>query len=455
MAAKASRFIAALSLGTALAGVPAGAQTLQEAALEARLAQLEGAVAQLRSELAKARSIPAVSATPNAALAPEAEKRLVALETAKPADGFKVGGTTIKLGGFFKATAAFSNYNGGAPAPLSLGRDFYLPSQIPVGGRSAGREFEASAKQTRIWLDTATPINGHLLSGHLEFDFQASPGTQGSQKTTNAYNPALRRGFITYDNLLFGQEWTNFQYVPALPETTDYVGPTEGTVFVRQTQVRYTRKLSPMLTLSVSAENAETASIGPASAATTENGNDRLPDVTARLVQKVGKGEISLAGVARKLTVDTGTAKASATGWGVSLAGKLPFGTISDLRFMVTHGQGIGRYIGLNFAPDAVYPGVGGKLDTAGVTAGFAALRLGWTSTLRSTFTGSFETVDYPNGVILTAANKSSWSAAANLFYSPVKPLDIGIEFRHGVRELFSGAKGDLDRLEFAAKYNF
>ena len=33
--------------------------------------------------------------------------------------------------------------------------------------------------------------------------------------------------------------------------------------------------------------------------------------------------------------------------------------------------------------------------------------------------------------------------------------IDLGVEYRHGDRELVSGADGQLDRLEFAAKYNF
>ena len=46
-------------------------------------------------------------------------------------------------------------------------------------------------------------------------------------------------------------------------------------------------------------------------------------------------------------------------------------------------------------------------------------------------------------------------SGAVNVFYSPVKPVDLGIEFRHGERKLVSGVTGKLDRIELAAKYSF
>jgi hypothetical protein len=41
------------------------------------------------------------------------------------------------------------------------------------------------------------------------------------------------------------------------------------------------------------------------------------------------------------------------------------------------------------------------------------------------------------------------------LFWSPVKGFDLGVEYRHGERILVSGANGQLDRVEFAAKYSF
>lgn len=36
-----------------------------------------------------------------------------------------------------------------------------------------------------------------------------------------------------------------------------------------------------------------------------------------------------------------------------------------------------------------------------------------------------------------------------------MKSLDLGIEYRHGVRQLLNGEEGKLDRVEAAAKYSF
>lgn len=457
----------------AVSPMAAAAQSPREAALEARLAELERAVGELRAELAAARTAPAgAGATGTAASTAPASTAGTGRNTATsspanaqasaPTDGFTVAGTTIKVNGFIKANVIVSSFDGGALAGNSLGRDFYLPSTIPVGGIEESTRFDAHAKQTRLAISTATPVGTSTLKGLIEADFQVTP-TAGSERTTNGFQPSLRRAFVNVDGflpgqLLVGTEWSLFQNVGALPETTDFIGPTEGTVFVRQPQLRYTQPLGKGLSLAVSVENPETATITPLSPALVENDDDRVPDVVARIGYTAGFGEVSIAGIVRQLSVDEGVADGDATGWGVSAAGKLLFGPKKqhDLRFMITAGQGLGRYLGLNFAPDGIYvPVAGGGLETVDNLAGFAALRLAWTTQLRSTFMGSFQDTDYPDAITPFTANANAWSAAGNLFYTPLKGFDFGLEFRHGERELVDGRSGALDRGEFIAKYSF
>ena len=382
-----------------------------------------------------------------------------------PGTGFRIGNTTFRLSGFIKADAMVSDYSKGDTATNTLGRDFYLPQFIPVDdtpGAGEGVDFDAHAKQTRIVLNTDTPMDGKTVSAHIEADFQTSPGTQGSERTTNGYNFALRRAFITYDGWIFGQEWSNFQNVTVLPEAADFVGVTEGTVFVRQMQARYTRQLSDQFTLSFALENPETASITPTSAVMIENDDDHIPDATVRLVWSPTFGQFSLAGLARQLSVNSPQDNAKKFGWGASVAGRVPFGKDGpyDVRFMLTYGQGASRYVGFNFAPDVIYvmdPATGaGDMETVDVLAGFIAFRVGFTEKLRGNIMGSFQDVDYPsNGIAPLDANELARSIAVNLFYSPVKPLDLGIEYRYGQRKLLSGDKGSLNRVQVVAKHAF
>lgn len=453
---------AALLAGSAMAlPGPAFAQS-NTADLERRVDQLEAMLRQLQGDLADARERAAAAEARSSAAVAKVEAAAAPPPPAKAPDGFTIGGgaTTVKIGGFIKTVATMSRWDDGDVAANSFGRDFYLPSAIPVGGTRESTDTDFSAKQTRLSLSLETPLGGKMLKGYLETDFQTAPGAQGSERTTNGYNMALRRAYLQYQKLTIGQDWTTFQYVGALPESTDFVGATEGTVFVRQPLVRWSQPLSKLATLHLSVENPESATAVAGSPALTEQDDDKVPDFAARLALAPKFGELSLAFLLRQISVDTATQKTNQSGWGVSGGGKIFLNPAksSDFRFMATYGQGIGRYVGLNFAPDAIYTAAADRLDTVKVFAGLGAFRLSLTDKLRLNVIGSYQNVDYPGGFAVGAFNsfnQTAWSGAINLFYSPIKPLDLGFEYRHGERELVSGLEGQLDRFEFAARYSF
>ncbi|RMB34623.1 porin-like protein [Sphingomonas sp. PP-F2F-G114-C0414] len=477
MAFKTRLALTALLAGTALVPGIAQAQTAREVELETRLKALEAAVQDLRGELTAARATAAAPIAPTTMSATStsttpmsvasespgrspgatnvAQAKPVAANSA-PTDGFRVGNTTVKLGGFVRLNVIASRYSDGEAAVGGLGKEFFLPQQIPVGGGFSTQDLLLSARQTRLQFSTSTPMNGTDIKTLVEFDFALATAPVGAQRATNPYTPTFRRGFIEYGNLLVGQEWSTFQNIAVLPETTDFVGPLDGTVFNRQAQVRYTIPLRSGLTLQIAAENPETETALPANAALVDTDDDRLPDVVARVNWKPKFGDFALAGLARELRTDTLGSGDTAFGWGVSGSGKIPIGKRHDLRFMATYGQGIGRYLGLGYVPDAIYGGTATQLERIDNFAGFAALRIGWTDAIHSTLMGSYQSANYPAGVIVTGlANAKSYGGAGNLFWSPGKGFDIGVEYRHAVRELVSGDTGALDRLEFAFKYGF
>lgn len=486
----------AVLLGASALAAPVGAMakaapalTAREAALLARLERLEAEVSQLRADAATARQQQgeAVMAAQSAAqsantqasaaaqIAQSAAKeakatgeRVAAVEKKPVPEGMRVGATNIRIGGFLKFNAEYSHFDGGAVATNTLGRDFYLPQAIPVvtpTSRSS-TDTDFSAKQTRIWLNLDTTVAGHTVRGYLETDFQTTASAAanvtggGSQRTTNGYTLALRRAFVQLDKWTFGQDWTTFQNTAVLPESTDFVGATEGTVFVRQPLVRYSTPLSKVATLHVSVENPESATANAGAAALVENGTDHLPDFAARLNYMTKRGEISFAALGRQVRTEVSGAGLTRAGIGGSVAGKIFLNEkrTSDLRFSATYGQNIGRYVGLNFAPDAVFVAATNSLADVRVFAALAAARIAITPTLRVNVIGSMQSADYDGSLSPTAIaayNKKAWSGAVNLFYSPVKAIDLGIEYRHGQRELVNGQKGNIDRLEFAARYNF
>lgn len=445
----------ALMSGVAALALPGVAFAQDPAALEARIAQLEAQLNELESEVVAARTQQAAQQQVVAQDIVRIEQRVAAAPPAPPpaapADGFRIGNNTLKFGGFVKADFMASDYDGGDPANGDLLRDFYLPGSIPIGGADESTATDFNARQTRFWLTTEGLLGGHKVGTRLEMDFQALPGT-GDQRTTSPSNLALRRAFVTVDNWLFGQEWTNFQNIGVLPDTADYIGASEGTVFARQVQVRYTR--GPF---SISVENPETT-VTPFLGATRIIADDSsLPDVTARYAVTRPWGEASIAGIVRQLAYETtgpGAIDSSTLGWGLSAAARIKVGERDDLRVMLSGGEGIGRYVGLNFANDAVLD-ASGELEAIGLVAGFASYRHIWTPQWRSNLTWSAQSVDNDLSVIGLATNKSAQSLRGNLIWTPLPALDLGAELMFGERELESGASGELTRLQIFAKYGF
>src|SRR5690606_556444 len=103
-------------------------------------------------------------------------------------------------------------------------------------------DFHAQFSRFGLGVDHVT-ANGDKLKGYVEADFfgGGSNALAGNETATNTYAVTLRHAYVSWNNWLAGQTWSNFMDVAALPDAVDFVGPTDGTVFVRQAQVRYTK----------------------------------------------------------------------------------------------------------------------------------------------------------------------------------------------------------------------
>lgn len=438
----------ALAVACALGTVaPAHADDARQQALEARVDQLEKQVQALLAELKaqKAAAPAAVAAAP----APAGKPGAAPIQTTTITPGSPAG-TTFTFGGFVKADGMFSKYSDGEIASGSAGRDFYVPGTIPVGGAAESTDYDAHVKNSRLWFGTDTVTDSGAKIG-TKFELEFFGGALGDERATNTYGATLRHAYATYDEWLFGQTWSNFQDVSALPDGVDFIGPTDGTVFVRQPQLRYTS--GPW---SFSIENSETTITPFHGGARITSSDNSVPDLTARYTWKQPWGYLSIAALGRQLkdqTTGSGAVDDSVYTLAGSFSGKINVGK-DDVRFMITGGDGIGRYVGLNFANDAVLDSHG-ELDTISGVAGFAAYRHlispQWRANL--ILSGSH----YDNDVALTgsAANKSTRSAAVNLIYSPQPKLDVGFEYRYANRELESGADGDMKRFQMMMKYTF
>jgi hypothetical protein len=439
------RAIVTATLAAAVLGLPASAiaQTAKEQELEKRVADLEKMVQQL---LAEKKAAPAPAAATAAAPAKPAGPAIQGVSITPNA----APNTTFLLTGFVKADALFTNTSDGELADSASGRDFYIPGQTPIGGADESTDLNTHVKQSRVNFGTDTILEGgDKLSTRFEIDFFGS--VTGNQNVSNTYAPVLRHAYVSWREWLVGQTWSNFMDVATLPESVDFIGPTDGTTFVRQPQVRWTKG-----GFSMSAENRETT-IQPYStlgvAGTRFSSDDgMMPDLTARYAWKGKWGHVALAGLLRELEHETATFDDSTWAGSMSLSGKFNIGK-DDIRWMALYGN-LGRYVGLNFAADAVLD-ANGNIDSLDGYAGFIAYRHMWTDRLRSTVSFALQEYDYDSILSDSTAAKSSSSWTVNLFYSPLPKLDVGAEYRGATAERENGDEGDLDRFQLTTKYSF
>lgn len=358
--------------------------------------------------------------------------------------------TDFSYGGFIKADAMFSQYK---DAKIG-GLDYYNPSKTPIeGAGDSVNAFDTSAKASRFNFKTVTTLdNGEKVTAFVELDFL---GGGGNQLVSNSYNPRLRHAFFKYNNLTIGQTWSTFMNVGALPESVDFIGPSEGTVFSRQVQVRY-----DIGDFQIALENSET-NVG-AGMPLDSNGEDTLngaqssaimPDVIARYNINAGEHSFSVAAMLRDLrTENIGGNDESSMGFGLNAAGVLKLGN-DNLKFSASYGQ-IGRYVGLSTAADAII--AGGDLEATDVLAAFVSYQHFWSSNLRSSLTYSMLDASYDNDTVAAGLNESSQSARVNLLYSPVSSITYGVELSNAKLEKVNGADdGSFNRLHFTAKYAF
>ncbi|MBU1619286.1 MAG: porin [Gammaproteobacteria bacterium] len=357
------------------------------------------------------------------------------------------GDTELTYGGYIKLDTMWTDTSDGQIA-TGIGRDFYIPSLTPVGGEGESATFDTHARQSRFFFKTATTLdNGKKVTGMIEFDMMSTP--IGDERISNGYAPEIRHAFLSYENWLMGQTWSTFMDVASLPDSLDFVGNTDGAIFNRQAQIRYTNG-----GWQVALENPETTVTPNGGGARIVTDDNSVPDVVVKYHHAASWGSVALAVMARQLSIESAGLDDSTNGYAVSLSGKYNISATDDIRFTINSGEGLGRYIGLNTSNDAVLDAAG-KLDAIKVTGYALAYKHAWADKWRSSLIYSAQHIDNDAQLTGLAVTDNTSSYAVNLIYQAASKLMFGVELRHATREILSGDEGDLNRVQFSAKYDF
>ena len=333
--------------------------------------------------------------------------------------------TEVKLYGFVRGDA---NYiiEGSAG-------DF---SDVAKTNGQTNDKFVATAKTTRIGLDFKTNVEGAEVGGKLESDFA---GTNDSFR--------VRQAYLTYENWLIGQTQSTFlsNHAPFMIDFSTNVGG--GTT--RLPMVRYGFDLTPATQLFLAAEKPNSSaadiksSVPTLTAKLAHNFDDKKGNASARALVEVYKDE------------NINKRKA---GWG--LAAGTTYQVLDPLKATldISYTQGVN---GILYGTNANSAFVNDENDHNIEQNEIWAVQTGLTYSILPNLKTSigygalFADKDSDYADLNATANKEVQQAWLNLVYSPVKPLEFGVEYVNGERKDFNNDKFKDNRIGLMSKYSF
>jgi len=297
----------------------------------------------------------------------------------------KTDDTTVSIGGYVKADLRHVS------GDLAY-RDLWIGNNPGAVDTS---QTKLNIKESRLQFK----VQHDDVTGVIELDFY---GSGGNEIISNSTGPRIRHAFIKYNEWTIGQTWSTFMPLHALSETLDFGGPHVGEVFIRQSQIRYSKG-----GWSFAVENPETFG-------SSDSTKESVPDFVGRYDHKGDWGQISVAGLVRQLD-QNGVDETAVAG---NIAAKFLLSGKDDVRVQLSVGE-FGRYAGTTAVADIA----ANDQDETKVEDGLAytvSYRHFWNDSTRST-------VFYGNGQSNLADNdRSHWGV--NLITNITPKLKYGVE---------------------------
>jgi hypothetical protein len=373
-------------------------------------------------------------------------------------DSFKLPGsdTSVSIRGYVKADFLYD-------FDQNVGDSFTVTELAPSHGHGANTRsdfFHFGARESRLIFETQTPTSYGALKTYIETDFYGGgegPGaiSPSNAFVTNSYDMRVRHAYASLGPVLAGQTWTTFQNDIGGADVLDFAGPA-GVAFARQAQIRYSQSWGKW-GFAASMENPQNlpvanamgvAAFTPGAGSYGSNGlnEQHFPDFIARLEYADDWGAVQLSAVTHNEAFNSGIAA---------------FGSANRLHGSVQQGAGLfavwlqnfygddtlgaestfgepGRYLAAEGGTfDAVVFPAGTPIDStlgiSSVTAwsGVIYYTHFWRPDLRSTVAYGHVHAHYDNAIGI-ATQDSMQTVHANLIWSPVKAVDLGIELIWG-----------------------
>ena len=240
------------------------------------------------------------------------------------------GGAEFELYGNVRADASYQ-FKG----PSTM---YNYISAVPLEGTvnegNNSDKFQSTLNATRFGFNFKTPkIGEHSIGGKVEMDFFGGAGRDTFR---------IRHAYLTYDQWLVGQTWSNFNAVEYFPETVD-ASLSVGGSLTRVPQVKYSYAVDKNMNLAFSLEDSKAETVttsGTQNFTTDANAKLKFPSAVGRLNYKFENGS-ALSGrlfLTQKATNHEGNDDFLA--WGAALGGKYQVAENTLLRFDYNHIKG-------------------------------------------------------------------------------------------------------------------
>ena len=359
-----------------------------------------------------------------------------------------ISGPQLSIGGRIKIDVIYNRDSVGGTRTNKSDLAFSASSiSVPDSSKNS---LDANLRESRIWATLNIPLAKNKLSTYVEFDFfDTKRDATGRSHVAN--EPRMRHLYSTFKNLTIGKTYTTFVNLSSYPEINDANGPV-GNMAIRQELIRYNTTFS-WGEIFFAMEKGESTFIS-ATGSSFQVNDDQIPDIIGKVKLSDTWGNLSFAAMLREINANnrmlTGINDKQ---WGAafSLSGRLYLPGQDNLRFALSYGDALGRYISFN---DAAIDNAG-RINLTEILSTHLTYQHWWTATLRSSLAVAVAYADQDTSIIPTTVNKIFASSHVNLLWSPTLKMTLGMEWLHGYRELENGQNGNIDRLQLSAVYKF
>ncbi len=388
--------------------------------------------------------------------------------------------TSLKIGGMAKWDAIYDMAAGLSPDI----NQFIQPTTIPLDGTAAHSihgDLMNDVRQSNFTFDARTPTAYGQLNVFALMDFFGQQTT--FNVNLNGVDSWTQRVVYFYGSLgplMAGQTpslWFDADALAESVDTTPFIGTNDG-LSNRHTTIRYTYAGASGFSAAFAIEQPNPEGFSAATGATWQamglsGGWVRVPDFLGRVRLDQPWGHVQAVLLVRDQDVLATGTRFQDTTVGGRLSAHLNTWGKDALRGSVMLGTGLGSYLsdmgsnaGLQVSSTVGTPAVISAPMSYGINAGYTHW---WTDQLRSNLMAGWSHVDLDTaafaGLESAAAaenglDKQHIGVTANLIWSPVPQVDLGIEYSWIQRQTqsataFISNTGALQRLETMAVFKF